>query len=409
MIKSRKTLLFVGGGIETLPGIKLAQSMNLFVVVSDINPEAPCMQYANACLIADTYNEYETLNVARKFHDTQRNIDGVICMASDIPLTVAIVANELKLPGIPIVSAKIVSDKILMKDCFKNSNLPIPKYKEVSNITELENIIEHFGFPFIIKPVDSRGARGVLKVDKCTDLDWAYSTSKYFSPTDRVMIEEYMPGPQISTESLVINGEVFTVGFSDRNYEFLEKYAPNMIENGGDLPSYLSTSDQLLIKNTVERTAKALNIKNGVIKGDMVLSNGKPYIIEVAARLSGGYFCSHEIPLSTGVDFVGNAIKIALGDEVNKNELEFKLNKAISQRYFFPEPGKVVKIKIPHWVKNDKRVIMCEIRVDVGDIVPIASHHPSRAGVVICTENSPEKAKKMAERVINEVIIETVN
>ncbi len=88
-----------------------------------------------------------------------------------------------------------------------------------------------------------------------------------------------------------------------------------MIENGGDLPSYLSTSDQSLIIDTVESTAAALNIKNGVIKGDMVLSNGKPYIIEVAARLSGGYFCSHEIPHSTGVDFVGNAIRLALGEE----------------------------------------------------------------------------------------------
>ena len=35
----------------------------------------------------------------------------------------------------------------------------------------------------------------------------------------------------------------------------------------------------------------------------MVLSNENPYIIEVALRLSGGYFCSHEIPLNTGHRF----------------------------------------------------------------------------------------------------------
>ena len=182
-----------------------------------------------------------------------------------------------------------------------------------------------------------------------------------------------------------------------------------MIENGGDLPSYLSASDQSLIIDTVESTAAALNIKNGVIKGDMVLSNGKPYIIEVAARLSGGYFCSHEIPYSTGVDFVGNAIRLALGESIKENDLDLKLKNAISQRYFFPDPGKVVKIKVPHWVKNDKRIIMCEIRVSVGDIVPKTFHHPSRAGVVICTDSTPEKAKKMVERVINEVVIKTIN
>ena len=32
-----------------------------------------------------------------------------------------------------------------------------------------------------------------------------------------------------------------TPGFSDRNYEFLETYAPHIIENGGELPSHLSS------------------------------------------------------------------------------------------------------------------------------------------------------------------------
>jgi biotin carboxylase len=408
MTDGQKTILFVGGGIETLPGLDLAKSMGLYVVVSDINSQAPCMLVADACLIADTYNEKDTLSAAKKFHDTQRNIDGVICLASDIPLTVATVAAGLNLPGIPISSAKIVSDKILMKDCFKEFGLPIPKYQEIYSAKELKVSTKLFGFPLVVKPVDSRGARGVLKVTKDIDIEWAYASSKSFSPSGRVMIEEYMQGPQISTESLVVNGNVFTIGFSDRNYEFLEKYAPNMIENGGDLPSHLKKSEQSLICHSVERTAKALNIYNGVIKGDMVLSNGNPYIIEVAARLSGGYFCSHEIPLNTGVDFVGNAIKIALGEEVKKSELEVNSNNAISQRYFFPKPGRVVKIEIPEWIKLKTTVIMCEIRVKVGDIIPKATQHPARAGVVICTGNDLEEAKQLVKKVINEVLIETV-
>jgi hypothetical protein len=51
----------------------------------------------------------------------------------------------------------------------------------------------------------------------------------------------------------------------------------------------------------------------GDIKGDIVVHKGEPYVIELAARLSGGFFCTREIPLNTGVDFIGAAIKIALG------------------------------------------------------------------------------------------------
>ena len=409
MENGQKTLLFIGGGIETIPGVDLAKKMGLNVIVSDRNHEAPCMAVADDCIIADTYDEKHTLLAAKKFHHSKRKIDGVICMASDIPLTVATVAFGLNLPGIPITSAKIVSDKILMKDCFRVSGLPIPKYKEINNIKELNEFSKHFGYPFVIKPVDSRGARGVLKITEDINIEWAFLNSKSFSPTGRVMVEQYMKGPQISTESLIINGDVFTIGFADRNYEFLERYAPNMIENGGDLPSQLEPKDQLLIRTTVEKTAKALNIKNGVIKGDMVLSDGNPYIIEVAARLSGGYFCSHEIPLNTGVNFVANAIKIALGEELKNDELKVKSNNFVSQRYFFPKPGKVVKIQIPKWLEQNKSVIMCEIRVREGDIIPEITHHPSRAGVVICTGSSSEKAKQLAKKVINEILIETTS
>ena len=43
--------------------------------------------------------------------------------------------------------------------------------------------------------------------------------------------------------------------------------------------------------------------KNGTIKGDIVLVKGKPYIIEIASRLSGGWMSSDQIKMSTGIDF----------------------------------------------------------------------------------------------------------
>ena len=54
----------------------------------------------------------------------------------------------------------------------------------------------------------------------------------------------------------------------------------------------------------------------------------------MATRLSGGYFCSHEIPLSTGVDFVGNAIKIAMDEEINIKDLTPKFSKYFPKIHF---------------------------------------------------------------------------
>jgi biotin carboxylase len=149
----------------------------------------------------------------------------------------------------------------------------------------------------------------------------AFIFARSHSPSERVMVEQYLDGPQISTESVVVGGRCWTPGFSDRNYEYLERYAPFFIENGGDLPSHLAPDLQAKVKDVVARAASALGIVNATVKGDIVVHKGEAYVIELAARLSGGFFCSREIPLNTGVDFVGAAIKLALGEAVDQAEL----------------------------------------------------------------------------------------
>ena len=70
------------------------------------------------------------------------------------------------------------------------------------------------GFPLVIKPVDSRGARGVLRLTEAVDLNWAYEFSASQSPSGRVMVEEFLDGQQISTESdaLRVYGERMDAG-----------------------------------------------------------------------------------------------------------------------------------------------------------------------------------------------------
>jgi len=67
-------------------------------------------------------------------------------------------------------------------------------------------------------------------------------------------------------------------------------------------------------------------IVGATVKGDIVVHKGEPYVIELAARLSGGFFCTREIPLNTGVDFIGCAIRVALGERIAAEELSGFLN-----------------------------------------------------------------------------------
>ena len=232
-----KTLLIVSGGIEAADAARRAKEMGLFVVVSDRDPDAPGFAFADSRLIADVYGPDETASAAERYSRKVRRIDGVICVAADAPLTVATVLQRLGLPGLSLESARLASDKLAMKECFARAGVPVPWFSAVETRQALARMAIARGRDLVIKPVDSRGSRGVQRVADVKDLDAAFALAQSHSPTGRVMVEQYLSRPQVSTESVVVDGDCFTPGFSDRNYEFLERYAPFFVENGGDFPA----------------------------------------------------------------------------------------------------------------------------------------------------------------------------
>jgi biotin carboxylase len=407
MSSSGKTLLIVSGGIEAADAARRAKEMGLNVVVSDLDPQAPGFAFADSCLIADVYGPTETAAAAERYNRKIRKIDGVLCVAADAPVTAATVAQRLRLPGLPVHVAELACDKLAMKKCFRSAGVAVPWFAEVSTPQELQRIAIERGRDLVIKPVDSRGSRGVQRIAKIEDLAQAFLLARSYSPSERVMVEQYLSGPQVSTESLITGGRCHTPGFSDRNYEFLERYAPFFIENGGDLPSRLPAEIQDKVRALVARAAAAMGIADGTVKGDIVVHDGEPYVIELAARLSGGFFCTREIPLNTGVDFIGAAIKVALGESVSDEEMAPKFTVPVVQRYAFPKAGTVIAIHGPEEARRIPGIAELVITARPGDIIPPAGDKRPSGAMVLATGASRESALKAANDALALIRIET--
>src|SRR6185503_11650757 len=114
-MQESRTLLIISGGIEAADAAKRARDMGLHVVVSDIDVNAPGFTLAHDRLIANVYGAEETADAAENYHRNRRKIDGVICVAADAPLTAALVAERLRLPGITRATAVLACDKLAMK------------------------------------------------------------------------------------------------------------------------------------------------------------------------------------------------------------------------------------------------------------------------------------------------------
>lgn len=405
--KARRTLWIVSGGVEAVPGIEHAKKMGLHVVVSDGDPNAPGFAAADDRVVASTYDVGATVAAAERYHRSVRSIDGVMAVASDVPLTVASVAEALSLPGVPVESARLSADKLAMKRRLAERGVPIPWFSPVDDLAHLRSLVVERGLPLVLKPVDGRGARGVLLLSERVDLAWAERQARSQSPSARVMVEQYLPGPQVSTESVLLDGEAVTPGFSDRNYDRLAAFAPYFIEDGGDQPSRLAPSDRRAVSACAEDAARALGVTRGTAKGDMVLTAEGPKVIEMALRLSGGWLCTDQIPLATGVDLLGAAIRIALGDSLDAGSLRPAVQRGVAIRYFFPPPGRVAAVRNVDRFARAEGVHRLRVFVKPGDVLEPVTNHTRRAGFVITTGADREEAVARARAVVEGVAIET--
>lgn len=308
-----KKIMILGASILQLPAIKKAKEMGLQVIVADMDENAIGFQEEGIiCEVISTIDSEKILEAAKKY-----NIDGIMTLASDMPMrSVAIVAKEMGLVGISEKTALNATNKAEMRQCLKECGVPIPQFFCVSSREEYEKAIEYFRkaqLKCIVKPADNSGSRGVDLLSDLSDeelISKVYEYSKSYSRGGDIVVEEYMEGPEVSVETLSVDGECHIIQITDK----LTTGAPYFVEMGHSEPSELPEDVKIKISEVASTAVKAIGITNGPSHTEIKVTKDGPKIVELGARLGGDNITTHLVPLSTGVDMVECCIKIALGE-----------------------------------------------------------------------------------------------
>ena len=302
-----KRLMIVGASVLQLPAILKAKEMGLYVGVADYNPQAVGIQYADEFFNASTMDEDAVLKAAEQF-----NPDGIMTLATDMPMRgVSRVSDKMHLHSISYETSFKATDKYEMIKAFKAHGVPSPWYFVVDSIDEMRALEGKLSYPCIIKPTDNAGSHGVAKVYSFEELLGNYDYSHSSSRGGRVIIEEYLDGPEVSVEVMVVDGDVHILQITDK----ITTGAPHFVEMGHTQPSQLPFETQNQIREVAESACKSLGINKGPAHVEMKVTARGPVMIELGARMGGDNITTHLVPLSTGIDMVRSTIKVALGEE----------------------------------------------------------------------------------------------
>ncbi|MCI5906207.1 MAG: ATP-grasp domain-containing protein [Bacteroides thetaiotaomicron] len=406
----QKRLLVLAAGILQVPVIKKAKDMGIYVIAADGDANAVGLQYADKAVVVNITSEEDVLRVAR-----EERIDGVIHPCSEVSMNVmGRINDELGLAGITREQAIRATNKHLMREAFEKGNAPSPK----SILTEsAEDAWKHLQNDFttdgILKPSRNSGSRGIAKVTRDMpkeEFEKAYYIALEESRDKSVLIEQFIEGPEFSIEIIVWNGKVNVLTVTDKK----TTEAPHFVELGHNQPSCRTAEEVETLKVAAVAGVKALGVNNCACHAEAKLSQqvnkstGQietvAYLMEIGARLGGDFISTELTHLSTGIDMVAAAVDVALGIEPDLSVKEQPKGACI--RYFCPKPGKLVSISNLEAL-DDPRVYKKKIYVQVGDMIPEVTSSLCRSGHVIVTEETPQKAIALAEKLITDVKMET--
>ncbi len=395
MNEHRPTLMVLGAGVGQAPAIRKAKEMGLRVVATSHRAADPGLALADVPLLLDTRDVEANLAAARELC-----IDGVMTLSTDVAMpTLGRIVDELGLPGPGFAAALSASNKIQMKRKLAAAGVPTARFREARSVQEALRAAHELTLPVIIKPPDSSGSRGVVRVSSAAAVESAFRRARKFSHTGAVIVEEYLEGEEFGAQALVSDGGVQAVFFHNDTVTS----PPISVPLGHSYPCKFDKTVQQRSAEVLAAAVAALGIEQTFVNADLILTRRGPMVLEIAARLGGT--CLPELTsIYAGEDIVGAAIRLALGEKIR---LVHRRRQPCAARIIDPPASGVVRRReVPEALSRHPRVVAIRWDVDPGAPVHAFSSGPDRIGEILTTGDSWQEAEALCEKIRREIVLE---
>ncbi len=172
----------------------------------------------------------------------------------------------------------------------------------------------------MIKPTSLSGSQGVLRADTVADAMAVVArvrriaTAAGVDPGAALLVEHFVPGPEVAVEGLMVGGELRALAVFDKP-DPLD--GPAFEETIYVTPSRLEPADLAAVLSATSAATTALGLLDGPVHAEVRVRDARASVIEVAARTIGG-LCSRALSFSTGRSLeelvIAHALGLALGE-----------------------------------------------------------------------------------------------
>ena len=213
------------------------------------------------------------------------------------------------------LAARITRRKDLARTALAAAGLPVPAVWRVDLRSPLVPQLVAVEFPCVVKPLAMSASRGVIRADDMPGLEAACRRTATIAAAagaeehDVVLVEAFVPGPEIALEGMLAGGELSVLAIFDKPDPLNGPYFEETIYV---TPSRLPQCAQALAAERVRQGCAAYGLTEGPIHAELRIHEGEAWIIEIAGRTIGGD-CARLFTFGTGAGLEHLVLERALG------------------------------------------------------------------------------------------------
>lgn len=378
-------VVFVGGARSQCHAIQILKKLGCYVIVVDYDKNCSGSRIADEFYCVSTTDVEDITKIAK-----EKNAIAVLAVQSDVGLvTSSIVSLRLGTNGLPHDKVELFTNKYRMRQYLKEKGFLYPAFRKCRNQQEVEDFANENGFPFVMKPLDSQGSRGVEVIHKTEDLKKINHTIAYSKREKAVIVEEYLGNEEYTIEGIVIDGRHYTLAISRKiHYENLECVSKELYYSWEDGYDKLIVQHNKLIDST--------GLSFGITHSEYIKTEKGFVLVEFTARGGGSMISSHIVPAVSGWDVEYIYINQVLQKPYSLPKR--KKNCAVL-KFIELKTSKINKIVGIDEIRKMKNVLHFELMYKEGDYVKPVQNDTNRHGYFIAWASSKRELDTIIEDV----------
>jgi biotin carboxylase len=361
---------------------------------------------ARNVLTAETNDLPWLMEFMARVHGVLR-FDGVVTSCDYYLGTAARLAAHLGLPGARPEAVECAYRKDLARAAMRRAGVPQPAYAVAGGWSQVHRAAEGLGYPLVVKPVDLCAGMYVRKVADPVDLRAAFDELAAFPVNARqqprttlVLLEDLLDGPEVSVETVTVDGVTTVVGVTDKSLAGVSGF----VESGHMFPAALDAAVAQAAAEVAVAALAAVGLDRGVAHTELRLTATGPRVVEVNPRPAGNQI-TELVRRVTGIDLPMVYAQLAVGEAPDLTPVDTGVRSAAIAFLLPPRAGTISGITGTTALQEDPRVVDWAVK-PAGHRTGDASSNNHYLGHVMAVDTAGSGARAVAEELAGGLRVE---